>query len=180
MACMCSTISRASDGQSGSLIGSWNLLAESWLTSLVVPAGMNGTSSGAPLQHGSTRGVRIGKWGFWGRDRSFIASSNLALEVTQLHFHYSQWQAHHNVTSPLKFKGKDGRLSWSWESFKTLVFPYLCIAHTVLQAVCPKTVGYQVTDFEMCVTLVCTPASLPTVLGRGRRKAIRTQREMQW
>lgn len=54
--------------------------------------------------------------------------------------------------------------------FKTFFSPCLCIAHTVFQVLSPKIVRYKGTDFEG-QSLVPTSASLPSVLGRGRRKA---------
>lgn len=123
---MCSTISGASGGQEGSLAGCWNLLAESLLTSLAITAGLGGTSSGVPHNMAAPGESELGKWVFWREGRSFIPSSYLALQVTQLHFHSilsitSTSQAHSNSRER---------------------------THTVFWVLCPKIVTYKVLDFE--------------------------------
>lgn len=64
------------------------------------------------------------------------------------------------------------------EPLKTFFSPCLCIAHTVFQVLSPEIVRYKVADFEG-QSLVPTSASLPSVLGRGRRKA-NMYPGMQW
>lgn len=155
--------SGASGGQGSSFAGGWNLLAEPSLTSLAVTAGIGGTL--APSQRGSPRRARVGKVSVWGKGRSFVISSYLALQVTQLHFHSilsitSTSQAHSSSrerTSDFLSHEKPLKIFF--------IFVWHMQCYYALRLLHPRS-----WTLKGNMTLVHTAASLPSVLGRGRRK----------
>lgn len=109
----------------GSLAGSWRTF---WWgphsTNLVVTAGCGGTSSQAPSEHGSLRGVRIAKVSIPGKRQKLhhLFRPHLGSHATSFPLHLSV-----AVTSPCTFKGKGHRLCSSldgeskniWTCFKS-------------------------------------------------------------